>query len=549
MNGDQLKARHQRTKSSVGRRRLLAGIVVLVIIVVGASLALTGSQHLTRGPAKSRAASLHHRSHTHSLAATFNGPDGVEARWVIDQNKLPGTSAWRITGTQTPDGIMGYTNRPQARLGQTVDVYVSTQAPTFTIEAFRMGYYQGLGARLVWTSRRLTGVVQPSCNASAPLYMVQCDWSMSTSFPITKAFVQGDYLLKLVGSNGQQSYIPLTVWDPNSTATYVVMNANFTWQAFNPFGGYDLYQGATPEPGYPPPNRSRVLSFDRPYGYGNGAANFLTNEYPLVRYMEKHGLNVTYWTNITLTVHGNLLTKHKALLSLGHDEEWSTRMRANAVTAANHGVNLVFFGASPILRKVRLQASPLGPNLEVVNYRDPQADPLYGVDNARVTQNWWGQPPANLPAAQLIGNTYIGYNNNQSFPLVVTDAKSWLFARTGLVNGATIPGLLKYDFDGYDPSRPNPPGVQILSHSPVVIGFDNHKMYADTTYVTNRTSEAGIFESGTNNWIAAMQPCTTTSSCPSHLVRIMTGNILKLFGAGPAGATNPSVANWSNYYH
>jgi len=199
---------------------------------------------------------------------------------------------------------------------------------------------------------------------------------------------------------------------------------------------------------------------------------------------------------------------------------------------------------------VRLQASPLGPNLEVVNYRDPQADPLYGVDNARVTQNWWGQPPANLPAAQLVGNTYIGYNNNQSFPLVVTDAKSWLFARTGLASGATIPGLLKYDFDGYDPSRPNPPGVQILSHSPVVIGFDNHKMYADTTYVTNRTSEAGIFESGTNNWIAAMQPCTTTtSSCPSHLVRIMTGNILKLFGAGPTGATNPSVANWSNYYH
>lgn len=539
-----MKAKHQQTRITY-RRRMVVGIVALVIVVVGATFVLGRSAPTSRD---SRSGSTRPKV-THHLPAVFNGPDGVEARWVIEQNKLPGTSAWKITGTQAPGAIMGYTNRPQARLGQTVNVYVSTVAPTFRIQAFRMGYYQGLGARLIWTSRRLRGVAQPSCGASAPLYMVQCNWSRSTTFTITKAFVQGDYLLKLEGSGGQQSYIPLTVWDPSSTATYVVMNAVFTWQAFNPFGGYDLYQGATPEPGYPPPNRSRVLSFDRPYGYGNGAANFLTNEYPLVRYMEKHGLNVTYWTNITLTVHGGLLTEHRALLSLGHDEEWSTRMRANTVAAANRGVNLVFFGASPILRKVRLQSSPLGPNLEVVNYRDPQADPLYGVDNARVTQNWWGQPPANLPAAQLIGNTYIGYNNNQSFPLVVTDPHSWLYARTGLTKGSTIPNLLKYDFDGYDPSRPNPPGVEILSHSPVVIGFDSQKMYADTTYVTNRTSQAGIFESGTNNWIAAMQPCgSSTSSCPSHLVRIMTGNILKLFGAGPSGITNPSVANWSTYY-
>ncbi|KJE75741.1 N,N-dimethylformamidase beta subunit family domain-containing protein [Ferrimicrobium acidiphilum] len=541
-----MKARHQR---EAARRRglLLIGVIAVAVILVGASIAINSTPSSAKHPTKTSRSK--NRGGGRSLPTTFHGPNGVEARWVINQNKLPGTTAWKITGAQTPNAIMGYTNRPQARRGQTVNVYVSTVAPTFRIEAFRMGYYQGLGARLMWTSKTLTGVVQPSCPASAPLYMVQCNWQRSTSFTISKAFVQGDYLLKLVGSGGQQSYIPLTVWDPNSTATYVVMNAVFTWQAFNPFGGYDLYQGATPEPGYPPPNRSRVLSFDRPYGYGNGAANFLTNEYPLIRYMEKHGLNLTYWTNITLAIHGNLLTHHKALLSLGHDEEWSTRMRSNAVAASDHGVNLVFFGASPILRKVRLQASPLGPNLEVVNYRDPQADPLYGVNNARVTQNWWGQPPANLPASSLIGDTYIGYNNNLSFPMVVTDPHSWLYARTGLTSGSTIPGLLKYDFDGYNPQRANPPGVEILSHSPVVIGFDNQKMYADTTYVTNSSSKAGIFESGTNNWIAAMLNCAPgTTSCPSHLVRLMTGNILKLFGNGPTGLTQPSIANWSKFY-
>lgn len=265
--------------------------------------------------------------------------------------------------------------------------------------------------------------------------------------------------------------------------------------------------------------------------------------------MERHGLDVTYWTDITLATHGALLTNHRVLLSLGHDEEWSLRMREAVLQAEGRGVNLVFFGASPILRKVRLAASPLGPNLEVVNYRDPQEDPLYGVDNARVTQNWWGQAPADAPASEIVGDSYIGFNNTQHFPLVVTDASSWLYAGTGLTNGATVPNVLFTDFDGYIPARPNPPGVEILAHSPVVIGFSGAHYYADTTYVTSPTSKAGVFESGTNNWIPALAPCgADTSGCPAPILTTMTRNILRLFGEGPTGLVAPSTANWQRFY-
>lgn len=538
-------SKHRRGRSPA---RVAISILAVVAVVLVASYLALGNQGSTAHRNHASSVARQRSSRASDVPATFVGPYGVESREIIAQNRLPGTTAWRITTPQTGTAIAGYTNRPQARLGQTVDVYVSTTASSYRIEAFRMGYYQGKGARLVWRSKALAGSAQPSCPASPPLYMVQCNWALSTSFTITKAFFPGDYLLKLVGNGGQQSYIPLTVWNPRSRAAYVMMSAVFTWQAFNPFGGYDLYQGATYQPGYPPPNRSRVVSFDRPYGYGNGAANFLTNEYPLIRFMEKHGLDVTYWTNITLAVHGNLLVNHKVLISPGHDEEWSTRMRANAVAAEAKGVNLIFFGASPILRKVRLAPSPLGSNLEMVNYRDPTADPLYGKDNAEVTQNWWGQPPADAPASQIVGDTYIGYNNNQSFPLVVTDAHSWLYAGTGLHNGQQIPNVLRYDFDGYDTARPNPPDVQILAHSPVTIGFDGTKLYADTTYVTNRSSGAGVFESGTNEWIADMEPCGTSSTCPAPVIRRMTGNILKLFGIGPTGRTQPSVANSQHFY-
>ncbi|MHB8191420.1 MAG: N,N-dimethylformamidase beta subunit family domain-containing protein [Ferrimicrobium sp.] len=539
-------AQAQRRHATPRSKWTVAAIIAVAVALLGGGTIFTSGSNSKPKPTN-HARQIHHN---HPAApATFTGPDGVKANWVIQQNRLPGTTAWKITTTPNPSAIMGYTNRPQARAGQTMTLYVSTAAPTFVIQAYRMGYYGGAGGRLVWHSKSLPGIAQPSCPASPPLYMVQCNWSPATTVAITKNWVQGDYLLKLVASTGAQSYIPLTVWDPSSHATYVIMNANLTWQAFNSFGGYDLYQGGPPGlTGYPPPQRSRVLSFDRPYGYGNGAANFMTNEYPLIRFMEKHGLNVTYWTDITLAIHGNLLTNHRVLLSLGHDEEWSTRMRANVVNAHNQGVNLAFFGASPVLRKVRLQPSPLGPNLEVVNYRDPQADPLYGVNNAEVTQNWWGQPPANLPASTLVGNTYIGYNNTIAFPMMVTDASSWLYQETGLKNGQAIPGVLRYDFDGYNPTRPNPPGVEILSHSPVTIGFNNAHMFADTTYVTDSTSGAGVFESGTNYWIASLARCPTSQSCPTTIMRTMTANILRLFGNGPAGKVHPSIGNTSTYY-
>jgi len=481
--------------------------------------------------------------------ATFLGPYGVEARWVIQQNKLPGTTRWKIPPADA-GGIAGYASTQQARLGQQVTLYVSTKASSFHVDAFRMGYYQGKGARLIWKSKEIAGVSQPTCPVVPNIFMVQCNWSPSLRIKITRLWVQGQYLLKLVGSGGQQSYIPLTIWDPSSHAAYVVMAAVLTWQAFNPYGGYDLYGGGPPGlTGYPPPDRSRVLSFDRPYAYGDGAASFLGNEYPLIRFVEKHGLDVTYWTNITLATHGNLLMNHKALLSLGHDEEWSLRMREWATKARNAGVNLVFFGASPVLRKVRLQPSPLGANMEEVNYRDPQADPLYGKDNAEVTQNWWGQPPANDPASTLVGATYVGYNNSTAANMVVVDSSSFIFKGTHLHNGSIIPSVLKFDFDAYDPSRPNPPGVEILTHSPVVISFSGKSAYADTTYYTWPASKAGVFESGTNYWIASMQSCpSATTACPAPILRRITGNVLRAFGRGPAGIKHPSIANWHQFY-
>jgi hypothetical protein len=542
------------------------GLVALVALVVILLVPGGGSKVSIEKAGRARRAALTKTATktTHPPGpATFLGPDGVEAAWVIAENKLPGTTNWKIDGPPAGTSLEGFTNPAYAADGNTVTFYISSAFSHYEVQAYRMGYYAGAGGRLVWHSKELTGVLQPSCPVTPTINMVSCDnWAPSFKLRLTSAFVQGDYLFKLVGPGNQQSYIPFTVWDPTSTATYIVKDDLFTEEAWNPFGGYDYYVGigSCPPDHYPLCSRARVVSFDRPYGYGNGAGDFLTNEYPLVYWAEKHGLDVTYWTDLTVVQHPSLLARHKVLLSLGHDECWSYHERL-AVENAVHteGLNVVFFGASAVLRHVRLQSSPLGPDRELVDYRNSAKDPLNGKGNPlEVTGNTWGSPPASWPESNFVGEMYAGFTGYDvgAQPFVVADAKAWIFRGTGLHNGSVVPGVILADFDHFDPDMAHPSDVQILGHSPIPIGEVvtdlgdyNGYTYSDMTYYTDPKSGGGVFDSGTNNWIFSMRTCTAGEKpCPAPITRKITGNLLWLFGQGPAGHILPSVANYTQFY-
>jgi len=510
---------------------------VLIVILVSVFATGGGSSHRAGRPVR-------HKSHPPAPPSTYSGPDGVEATWVVQENARPGTTAWQIPPGQL-GGIEGYLSAVQASEGQQISLFVSTKAANWTVTAFRMGYYGGDGARQVWTSPSEPGSVQSPCPLTGGVNMVECSWTPSLHITIDSSWVQGDYLLKLEGSGGQESYVPLTVWDPSSHATYLVQNSVLTWQAWNSYGGYDFYGGGTPSATFA--NRARVVSFDRPYATGAGAADFLGEEYPLVRFVEQQGLDVTYGTDITTAEDPAGLLQHRAFFSLGHDEQWSLEMRNAATAALAHGVNLAFFGASPVLRKVRLQPSPLGPDRQEVNYRDPGQDPLLKTNPSEVSQNTWDQAPASWPPSALVGSTYFGYGITA--PLVVTEQSSWLYKGTGLAAGAQVPGVIASDVNGYSPGNGEPAGVEILAHSPAKPAV-GRAGYADTVYYT-ASSGGGVFSSGTNGWIPAMASCPASAPaapCAASAVDQMTGNLFALFGTGPAGATQPAKANWQQYY-
>jgi len=492
-----------------------------------------------------------------ATAPTSLSPDGVVSQAVLAENRNPGTSAWMLS-IQGKGSIEGFGSKTYAAIGDSVDLYVSTDASTFSVVAYRMGWYQGLGARAVWDSPTLPGSVQPACPVDPATNMVACDnWKPSLTIAITDAFVPGDYLLKLTGDGGQQGYVMLTVWDPASTATYLVMNRSLVEEGWNTYGGFSYYQGTGPcildTQNYPPCNRARVVSFDRPFDV-HGSSDFLDNEYPMVEYAEELGLDVTYCTDVCISEHPSFLLQHKAIIGLDHDETWTNSERVGALKALKAGVNMAFFGAATLVRHARLESSPLGPDRQEVDYRDSAEDPLNGHgDPMEVTGNTWGAAPTDWPSTSFTGEVYSGFvrPGQPSQPLVVWDPAAWVFRGLSVSKGTSYPNMINSDIDHITSSVAEPSNIQILAHSPIplTVAYTNQgswdgSTYSDMTYYTDPTSKGGVFSSGDNVWVAALNQCPDpAATCSKAFARKVTGNVLWLFGQGPAGNRDPSVSN------
>jgi hypothetical protein len=472
------------------------------------------------------------------------------ARWLVLENEKPGTLDWVVTGVQVPHAIEGYASRVSAKSGDEVTVFVSTVAKSVSMQAFRMGYYQGLAGRLVYQSDEVAGRQQAPSTLAAGVNTVSCQWEPTFSFRVDDQWPPGCYLLKLQGNGGQQQYVPLTVRDDSSTAAFVIQNSVTTWQAYNLWDGYSLYYGKTAT-GESFTNRARIVSFDRPYPqtWAQGSADFLGNEFPALYHLESLGADLTYWTDVDLHRRPQLLAQHQCLLSLGHDEYWSRPMRDAALDAVAKGTNLAFLGANACYRQIRMQSSAVGDDRHQICYKDAAEDPMLGVDDAVVTGPNWESPPTTWPESNLIGSMYQSVRANDN--LVITDASSWFFDGCGLSDGQQLPSVVQGEYDRYVPTLPGPVDVDVLGHSPVA-GQGN---WSDITYYT-AASGGGVLATGMASFVNKL---SNTTAFPSDVVpaaipgvtdvllRAME-NLYGTFGTGPASATQPSSGNWTAVY-
>lgn len=448
------------------------------------------------------------------------------AGWVAAENALAGTDSWKITSRNAAGLIEGYAKTTTAAPGTDLSLLVSTTAPSFVVEAYRMGFYGGKRAHLVWTSPPTPGQHQSAPFVDAKTGLAEARWTPSLSVPIGVGWLPGVYLVKLVSSLGDQSYVPLTVRDDLARADIVVLDAVSTWQAYNQWGGCSLYECH----GIKGRTRAVKVSFDRPYArsFNDGSADFLDHELPLVSLVEELGIDASYATSIDLHEHPEIATKTNALLSLGHDEYYSASMRQALVDALGKGVNIAFFGANAIYRHVRFEPAPDGRIDRVMaNYRS-QPDPV----PSDPTREWRLQ---GKPEGAIVGIQYLCAGVDAA--MVVASSNHWIWAGTNVHDGQALPGLVGNESDGIDHSV-SPSNLDVLAASPVKCG--RTASTAATAYHTT-PSGAGVFAAGTIWWVCALDAeyCSTTANTPT--IRTATSNVLRAFAHEPAGRTHPSA--------
>jgi hypothetical protein len=438
---------------------------------------------------------------------------------IVAENACPGNGSWKVDhSVGTPDRIEGFVSPVSAAAGQTVNLYVSTTAQHYWIRVYRMGWYNGLGARLVYSVDWLQGIQQPAAQVDPTTHEVHTAWREPVPITIPAYWVSGVYFIKLVTDQSFQSYVSFDVRDDTNRAPTLFLTGDITNQTYNLWGGYSLYFGLNSSGKLVSAQRAHAVSFDRPYytpgvggesgsGWGTvdyhmGLSQIIVVEWPLLRWLERSGYDVSYASDVDADLRGAALLTHKLVIYAGHDEYWSTAMRANTTAARDAGVSLAFFAANDSYWHIRLQAGPLGPGREVVCWKDATLDPIAKSDPAEVTY-LWRAAPLNQPENSLLGQMYGGAVEDTP-SLTLADGAAPFLRGTTLSPGASFPHLVGGEYDRVYSNGQTPPGLTVIAATPLVCvptelcPASGQDVATATLYTA--PSGARVFDAGTFQW-------------------------------------------------
>jgi hypothetical protein len=507
------------------------------------------------------------------LAVVLLGPRGIPqpgvSAQVIDpcagttvnpiacENSKPGNPAseWDVSGAGSAF-IQGFATEMSVNRGETVRFKIDTNATSYRLDIYRLGYYGGLGARYIATVAPSAPLpqAQPNCLSDSSTGLVDCgNWAQSASWAVPSTAVSGIYLAKLVrtDSTAGSSHIVFVVRDDSGGSDILFQTSDTTWQAYNTYGGNSLYVGS-------PAGRAYMVSYNRPFTTRqNAPEDWLFNaEYPMVRWLEANGYNVSYSSGIDTDRRGAELLEHRVFLSVGHDEYWSGDQRANVEAARDLGVHLGFFSGNEVFWKVRWAPSIDGsgtPYRTLVSYKETHA-------NAKIdpTGEWTGtwrdprfSPPSDggRPENALTGTIFTV--NCCTYAITVPEpfGKMRLWRNTSIATlapgqTASLPlGTLGYEWDEDLDNGFRPAGLFRLSET-TVSGVDyiqdygtNYGSGTATHSLTMYTAPSGakVFGAGTVQWSWGLDSTHDRgNAAPDVRMRQATVNLLADMGVQPS---------------
>lgn len=442
---------------------------------------------------------------------------------IVTENKRPGTTDWQLTRVRPNESkfrtslIEGYCSHQSIAAGETLRVFASTQpALPFTLDIYRMGFYGGTGACHKGSYGPLQGTVQPVPDIGPlPGRLRECQWSPSVEITISADWISGVYLGKLTTIPDSehepywQSYVIFIVRDDRK-ADFLFQCSDNTWQAYNRWPANEsLY--THPEGAHAP---GVAVSFDRPYGQYTqifehplsiGSGEFLLWEFPLAYWLEQHGYDVTYGSNLD-TCRENFVQRCRSFISVGHDEYWDQTQYRAIESAMNAGTNLLWFCGNSVFIDSPFAPSSTGQDGRIIS-RQGCFGELRVDEMESYSALFAGLKATGPDERRIMGvRSVVPFNGGGDWTCV--NPEHWLFKDTGMKNGDSIPGLVGWEHHGE--SDPNQTGLEVLAAGPIWSGGTREGRYEAVIFAGPKDNL--IFNASTIFWAQGL------ASPPGHII-------------------------------
>lgn len=300
--------------------------------------------------------------------------DAVQNDLIIQENKKAGASDWWYDADgREADGPVGFSTQFSVRPGDTLHFKLATVFKSLQVRVLRLGYYGGRGARQIdsFSLHSDTGHSQPECHFDPTWRLVDCsNWRVTFTWTVPEDSVSGVFVAVtstryINGTMLHGNYMPFVVRQPPKAPGTALLfkTSEYTWAAYNKFGRWNLYRGNGT---FTFESRAKKVSLNRPFTnrlpkmQGGQHQNFLFGtEFPMLFWLEQHGYDVSYaschdveqlYESRQLATRG-----YQVLLSVGHDEYYTSKLRKAYEFAREKGIHLAFLSGNELFWQVRTE--------------------------------------------------------------------------------------------------------------------------------------------------------------------------------------------------
>jgi Domain of unknown function (DUF4082)/Bacterial Ig domain len=517
---------------------------------------------------------------------------------IVAENALPGTasSEWDLNGAGQFSGfglhrigvehyLEGFAHNISVNRGGTIDFKINTDCRDYRVDIYRLGYYGGSGARRLGTIRKGEASLQPAPLADYSIGFIDAgDWTVSASWPVPANAVSGVYIAHLVRQDSVSgaNHIPFIVRDDEGVHDIIFQTSDQTWQAYNGWGGYNLYGGAGKANSST--GRAYRVSYNRPIatrdgiGTNAGPHDFVFGvEVCAIRWLEANGYDVAYISGVDSDRldpegRGRQFVNHaRIFLSVGHDEYWSGNQRANVEAARAAGVHLAFLSGNEVFWKTRFSSSidsSSTPYRTLVCYKETIDQEVLDPANPPIWTGSWRDPTFSPPAdggrpENALTGQWFAVDSWRSdviqIPYAMTQLRFWRNTSVATTkpgqSAMLVKNLLGYEFDESPDNGWRPPGLFHLSSTTLNVNtyLLDHGHVVGTYVATHRLglyrhpeSKALVFGAGTVFWVWGLDSNHDLSDLyptPVDLnVQQATVNLFADMGVQPASIQKQLVA-------